>query len=81
MVRCMRRTNIYLTEEQQRALDARARVAGTTRSAVLRAILDSELEQPTAADDLLQAQFAALAAHYDELVDGLFDDDPDLRIA
>ena len=76
----MQRTNIYLTDEQQRALAARARVAGTTKSAVLREILDAALAEPAPADDELHAAFAALADRYDELVAGLFDADPDLRI-
>lgn len=79
MLRGMHRTNIYLTEEQERALDARARVEGRTRSAVLRAILDRELAG-VPLDDEVQAAFAALADDYDELVGDLFDDDPDLRI-
>lgn len=80
MLWCMQRTNIYLTEEQQRALAARARVAGTTKSAVLREILDAGLAESAPVDDELRACFAALAARYDDLVAGLFDDDPDLRI-
>ena len=77
----MQRTNIYLTEAQQRALAARARATGTTRSAVLRGILDAELADPGPPDAELQAALAALADGYDDLVAGLFDDDPDLRIA
>ncbi len=80
MLRCMQRTNVYLTEAQQRALAARARVAGTTRSAVLRDILDAGLAEPAPADDALRRAFATLADGYDDLVSGLFDDDPDLRI-
>lgn len=80
MLRCMQRTNVYLTDEQQRALAARARVAGTTKSAVLRDILDAGLAAPPPADLELQAAFAALADQYDRLTAGLFDDDPDLRI-
>jgi hypothetical protein len=76
----MQRTNIYLTEDQQRALDQRARQAGTNRSAVLREILDAELAEPAPPDAHLRAQFAALADQHDQLVAGLFDDDPDLRI-
>jgi hypothetical protein len=76
----MQRTNIYLTKAQQAALDLRARRAGTNRSAVLREILDAELAEPPAPDAELRAQFAALADHHDQLVAGLFDDDPDLRI-
>ncbi len=80
MMRCMHRTNIYLTKAQQRALDARARVAGTTRSAVLREMLDAGLADPGPADSALQDAIAALADGYHDLVAGLFDDDPDLRI-
>ena len=76
---CMHRTNIYLTDEQERALDARARAEGTTRSAVLRAILDQELAAPSV-DPGLQEAFAALADGYEQLAGDLFDDDPDLRI-
>lgn len=79
MLGCMYRTNIYLTEEQELALDFRARLKGTTRSAVLRQIIDADLGtgQP---DSGIECAFAELADHYDELVIGLFDDDPDLRI-
>lgn len=80
MLRCMQRTNIYLTDVQQRALAARARIAGTTRSAVLREILDAALAEPAPADDELQGAFAALADGYHDIAAGLFDDDADLRI-
>ena len=80
MLRCMQRTNIYLTEAQQRALAARARMEGTTRSAVVREILDASLASTAPADEKLHAAFGALAERYDDLVAGLFDDDPDLRI-
>lgn len=80
MLRCMQRTNIYLTKAQQQALAARARATGTTRSAVLREILDAGLADPGPVDADLQAALAALADGYDDLVAGLFDDDPDLRI-
>ena len=39
----MRRTNIYLSETEQAALDARAAVEGSTRSDVVRALVDREL--------------------------------------
>jgi hypothetical protein len=39
----VRRTNIYLTLAEQAALDARAAAEGSTRSEVLRAIVDREL--------------------------------------
>lgn len=79
ILRCMHRTNIYLTEEQERALDARARAEGKSRSAVLRAILDQELASAPLDDDVEEA-FAALADGYEQLVGDLFDEDPDLRI-
>ncbi len=43
MLALMRRTNIYLSETEQAALDARAIVEGSTRSDVLRALVDREL--------------------------------------
>ena len=39
----MRRTNIYLSETERAALDARAAVEGSTRSDVVRALVDREL--------------------------------------
>ncbi len=43
MLALMRRTNIYLSETEQAALDARAIVEGSTRSDVVRALVDREL--------------------------------------
>ncbi|CAN5717464.1 hypothetical protein BH24ACT4_BH24ACT4_11160 [soil metagenome] len=80
MVRCMHRTNIYLTEEQERALDERARRGGTTRSAIVRDIIDRDLGRDGVLTEEAKAGFAELAERYDELTDGMFDDDPDLRI-
>ena len=80
MMRCMQRTNIYLTDEQQQALAARARMAGTTKSAVLREMLDVALAAPAPVDDEVRSALAALADRYDDLVAGLFDGDADLRI-
>jgi len=80
MLRCMQRTNIYLTDEQQRALAARARVGGTTKSAVLREILDAGLADTAPVDDALRTAFAAVADGYDELAALLFADDPDLHV-
>jgi hypothetical protein len=39
----MRRTNIYLSEAEQQALDARASVEGVSRSDIVRAVIDREL--------------------------------------
>lgn len=76
----MRRITIYLTEEQERALDARARAEGVTRSAVLRRLLDQALDEPPVTDPAVAEAFAELADGYQELVVGLFEDDPDLAI-
>lgn len=81
MVRCMHRTNVYLTEAQERALDARARATGTTRSGALRAVLDEALATGSGPeDDRIARQFGDLADRYQAVADELFDDDPDLRI-
>lgn len=81
MVRCMHRTNIYLTEAQQRALDARARAAGISRSAALRAVLDDALATGVEIDDdEVAAAFGELADRYQGVADALFADDADLRI-
>ena len=42
-LRTVRRTNIYLSETEQAALDARAAVEGSTCSDVVRALVDREL--------------------------------------
>lgn len=39
----MNRTNIYLSAAEQAALDAKAEAEGSTRSQVLRALIDREL--------------------------------------
>lgn len=40
----MQRTNIFLTEEQQRRLDRRAKEEGVSKSALIRMILDEALD-------------------------------------
>lgn len=75
----MLRTNIYLSEAQDRALRQRALFEGTTKSAVVRKILDESLGSGPVGDEL-SAGFEALATGWDQLTDGLFDDDPDIRI-
>jgi len=75
----MHRTNIYLTDAQEQALDARARRSGSTRSAVIRGLIDEGMAREPL-EDPLGAAFGALSDQYDELVGSLFDDDPDLRI-
>src|SRR3546814_13829125 len=76
MLWCMQRTNIYLTEDQQRALDVRARRAGTNRSAVLREILDAELAQTAAPVDQVRAKFAEMADQHAPLGHGRSDQTP-----
>jgi hypothetical protein len=51
----MQRTQIYLTEEQRRLLDRRARDAGVPMAEVLRRILDEGLGIRDARDDRVRA--------------------------
>lgn len=80
MIRCMQRTNVYLTEDQTRYLEARANAAGTTRSAVLRNIIDDAAARPAVLDEEVKRAFAALADEYAEVSARLFADDPDLSV-
>ncbi len=61
----MRRTNIYLTDVEQAALDARARAEGSTRSEILRVIVDHQLNlgEDTDVDAALGQVAAELAEH------------------
>jgi hypothetical protein len=80
MLLVVRRTNIYLTDVEQAALDARAAAEGSTRSEVVRAIVDRELnlspEEQTEVDTVLGGEAAALAARSRVLSE----DDADLHI-
>jgi hypothetical protein len=77
----MHRTNVYLTEAQERALDARARATGTTRSGALRAVLDEALATGRGPEeDEVTKAFAELADRYGVVAAELFADDPDLAI-
>jgi len=76
----MHRTNLYLTDEQEQALDRRARAAGISRSALVRIIIDRELANPLALSESDEQALAELAGGYHESFSDLFDDDPDLRI-
>ena len=80
IIRCMQRTNIYLTSAQTEYLDARAVAAGTTRSAVLRGIIDDAAAQPVTLDAEIQRAFAELADEYHKVSKRLFKDDPLLGI-
>ena len=73
------RTNIYLSEAQQTALDARAVALGVSRSEVLRQILDRELN--TSASRELDAFFLEAAAQVAERARLLSAGDPDLDIS
>ncbi len=79
-MRCMQRTNVYLTEGQTRYLEARADAIGTTRSAVLRDIIDDAAARPVMLDDEVKRAFAALADEYAEVSARLFADDPHLSV-
>ena len=71
---------MYLTEGQTRYLEARADAAGTTRSAVLRDIIDDVAARPVTLDDEVKRAFAALAEEYADVSARLFADDPDLSV-
>ena len=76
--RVVRRTNIYLTQVEQAALDARAAAEGSTRSEVLRALVDRELNLDTEASGDVDAALAELAGELAERSRQLSADDPDL---
>jgi protein involved in polysaccharide export with SLBB domain len=78
MLWCMHRTNIYLTEEQERALDAVARAGGITRSEVIRLILDRHLRSGLA--DAIEAALAAVIDDVDRALDTVFVGDDDLAV-
>lgn len=73
----VRRTNIYLSEDEQAALDARAAAEGSTRSDVLRSIVDRELNLDD--DPELDAALAELAGDLARRARALSRSDPDLR--
>jgi hypothetical protein len=72
------RTNIYLTETEQAGLDARAAAEGSTRSDLVRSIVDRELN--LAEDSDLDEIFGELAAELANRARLLSSDDPDLRV-
>ena len=71
---------MYLTDGQTRYLEARADATGTTRSAVLRDIIDDAAARPVVLDDEVKRAFAALADEYGEVSARLFADDPHLSV-
>ena len=74
----MRRTNIYLTEAEQAALDARAAAEGSTRSEVLRVLVDRELNLDAEASEEIDAALAEVAGEMAERGRKLSAGDPDL---
>ena len=76
----MHRTNLYLTDAQERALDEQARAAGVSRSALVRSIIDRELARSAPLETEVEAALRLLADEYHQVIDGLFDGDPDLAI-
>lgn len=73
------RTNIYLSAEEQAALDARAAIEGSSRSVVLRSIVDDALNLAEG-DDVIDAALADEAIAIADTARRLSVDDPDLRI-
>ena len=67
------------TEGQTRYLKARADVAGTSRSAVLRNIID-DAARSAMLDEEVKGAFAALADEYAEVSTRLFANDPPLSV-
>ena len=76
--RVVRRTNIYLTLAEQAALDSRAAAEGSTRSEVIRALVDREFNLDAESSEEVDAALAELAGELAELSRRLSDDDPDL---
>ena len=75
----VRRTNVYLSETEQAALDARAAVEGSNRSDVLRAIVDRELNLSEDAE--LDAALLLAAGDIAARARRLSRADPDLKTA
>ncbi len=71
---------MYLTEGQTRYLEARADATGTTRSAILRNIIDDAAAQPVVLDEEVKQAFAALADEYAEVSARLFAGDPHVSV-
>lgn len=73
----VQRTNIYLTLAEQAALDAKAAAEGSTRSEVLRGLIDRELNLAGESRGV-DAALAELAGELAERSRQLSADDPDL---
>jgi hypothetical protein len=79
MISRVRRTNVYLSETEQAALDARAAAEGSNRSDVLRKIVDRELNLSDE-DEELDAGLAGAASEIAARARTLSKRDRDLRI-
>lgn len=66
MIWCMKRTNIYLDEEQTASLDKLAEQQGVSRAELIRQLLDSALNN---ADDNLEADLNAIEGAFGALRD------------
>jgi hypothetical protein len=76
MLRGVRRTNIYLSEAEQEALDARAAVEGVSRSDIVRGVIDRELNLDE--DEEIDAALGDLAGELADRARKLAAGDPDL---
>ena len=77
----MKRTNIYLGEEQSAALDDMAHAQGLSRAEVIRALIDRELGAAASAD--LETDVMAIEGSFGALADEDFvpQRGPDARAA
>jgi hypothetical protein len=77
----MKRTNIYLGEEQSAALDVIAHAQGVSRAEVIRVLLDRELHTASPSD--LETDLNAIEGSFGVLADDDFvlDRGPDARAA
>lgn len=64
---CMRRTNIYLGEEQSAAVEDVARARGISRAELIRQLIDSGLSGTGGAD--LEADLSAIAESFGAIAD------------
>lgn len=76
----MRRTNIYLTDTEQLALDARAAAEGSSRSEIVRSIVDRELNLSPGEETDVDTALCDAAAELAERSRALSHDDVDLHI-
>jgi len=65
MIRCMKRTNIYLDEKQVMALDELARARGVSRAELIRRLLEAALDGAT--DDGVSEDVAAIEKSFGAL--------------